>query len=285
MKKFTNYCASAILTLLSATGNIVAAEMKGLPEFNLSDADRNSLSMVLNEFSLAYKAVGNDVDKLVVLKQWWEERKIPAPNQVNTPQQNKEKLTEITSALIADRRMIFGATRDKDAAEFNNFEERKAVVLKSVIFTALVAESKDLCKKIPILFEQSRDSENISRDDYFSCLVINDLAAQCQGSDLLSPEDLVQWIRFSKSISSINRVICLLTLQNVTQSKDDRRAVLNEYIQEQNQLVMNVFIRASEALPMTSRKELLGIVKSQNVNLSNEQKASIDQILALPENP
>ena len=285
MKKFTNYCASAVLTLLAATGNIVAAELKALPEFNLSDADRNSLSLVLNEFSLAYKAVVNDIDKLVVLKQWWEERKIPAPNQANTPQQNTEKLNEITSALIADRRMIFGATRDKDAAEFNNFEERKTVVLKSIIFTALVAESKDLCKKIPILFEQGRDSENISRDDYFSCLVVNDLAAQCQGSDLLSPEDLVQWIRFSKSISSINRVICLLTLENVTQSKNDRRAVLNEYIQEQNPLVMNVLIRASEALPMTSRKELLGIVKSQNLNLTNEQKANVDQILALPENP
>jgi|GEM_PF-2353225 len=285
MKKFTNYCASAVLTLLAATGNIVAAELKGLPEFNLSDADRNSLSLVLNEFRVAYKAVGNDVDKLVVLKRWWEERKILAPNQANTPKQNTEKLTEITSALIADRRMIFGATRDKDATEFNNFEERKAVVLKSVIFTALVAESKDLCKKIPILFEQNRDSENISRDDYFSCLVVNDLAAQCQGSDLLSPEDLVQWIRFSKSISSINRVICLLTLQNVTQSNDDRRAVLNEYIQEQNPLVMNVFIRASEALLMTSRKELLGIVKSQNLSLTKDQKASIDQILALPENP
>ena len=285
MKIITNYCASAALTLLAATGNIVAAELKGLPEFNLSDVDRNGLSLVLNEFRLAYKATGNDADKLVVLKQWWEERKIQVPSQVNTPQQNAEKLAEITSALIADRRMIFGATRDKDATEFNNFEERKAVVLKSVIFTALVAESKDLCKKIPILFEQNRDIENISRDDYFSCLVVNDLAPQCQGSDLLSPEDLVQWIRFSKSTSSINRVVCLLTLPNVTQSIADRRAVLNEYVQEQNPLVMNVFIRASETLSMTSRKELLGIVKSQNPSLTTDQKASIDQILALPENP
>jgi len=261
-------------------GNLLAAEVTGMQPADLPESVRNQMLPDLNQFKAEFKPLTTEDEKLATLKRWWDEKKLPAPGVPNTPEQNAANLLEIVSTLASERNGIHWQIRTTNAPEFKDLAERKVASVKAVVFTAFVSENKERCLKLPELFETDRSRTDVYRDDYFSCLVVNDLISQCDGSENLGEAALLKWKRFAKAPNPSLRLICLLSLQSMTQSTTDRQTVLDEFTQEQNGILIDVFVDKTSMLPLANRQALLTIVRTQNGSLSNDQKSRIDSILS-----
>lgn len=258
---------------------LASADLESLPEFTLSNNDRDQLAQVHNTFraEMANAQIA-DARKSAIITLWENNTLIP-PAEPQPDAARKAAIETTVTALLGKRRPIFYSVRDGAAAEFSNIQERKAVFAKSVAYMALISDPEKLGPQIPALLESRRTRPSFLRDDHFAVLVIRDLASQCQPVESLKAQELASWKNLANATNAACRLAAVTAVGRVTSAAPDWIAVFSETMDETETPILSVMIVESSVLPPGDRSAFLRNLRDNNGALTADQVAQINSIL------
>lgn len=258
---------------------LASADLEPLPEFTLSNQDRDQLAQVHVTFRAEMaNAQTADARKSAIIT-LWEGITLTPPPEPQPEAARKAAIETTVTAMLAKRRPIIYAVRDGAAAEFSNIQERKAVATKSVAYMALITDPEKLGKYIPALLESRRMRSSFSRDDHFAVLVIRDLASQCLPVESLNAQELVDWKNLANATNAACRLAAVTAVGRVTSATSDWIAVFSETADETETHILSIMIVESSVLPPDDRRVFLENLRSNNSALTADQVAQINSIL------
>ena len=266
-----------ILTLIGSAAAI-AAELESLPEFTLTDQDRDRLRQLHNLFRAEMASAQTVEARKSAIVSFWENHTLPPPA-AQTDAERKVAIETTVLALFGGERPISYAVRDAAAEEIDSMQEREALFVKSGTYMALISDPERLGRHIPLLLESRKDRASFSRDDHFSVLVIREFLAHCVPVVSLTAQELSDWKSLANAPNAACRLAAVIAVGNVTASSSDIIAVFSETADEGETAILSVIIKVSTVLPDNDRHSFLQNLKDNNNALSPEQIALIDSIL------
>lgn len=258
---------------------LTGAELESLPEFTLSNQDREQLAQVHNSFRVAMNSAQTATARKAAILSLWESKTLAPPTEPQPDAVRKAAIEATVTALLAKRRLIVYAVRDGSATEFSNILEREAVFAKSVAYMALISDPDKLAPHIPELFESRRTRSSFSRDDHFATLLIRDLASQCKSVESLSAQELASWKNLANATNAACRLAAVIGIGRVTSAVSDRISVLSETVDETEIPILSIIIDEASLLPPEVRSAFLVNFRNNNSALTASQKAQINSTL------
>jgi hypothetical protein len=268
-----------IFPMVVFSAALANADLEPLPEFTLSDQDRDQLAQVHVTFRAEMANAQTADARKSAISTLWESNTLTPPPEPQPDAARKAAIETTVTAMLGKRRPIFYAVRDGAAAEFSNIQERKAVATKSVAYMALISDPEKLGPQIPALLESRRTRSSFSRDDHFAALVIRDLASQCQPVDSLNAQELVNWKNLANATNAACRLAAVTAVGRVTSAASDWIAVFSETVDETEAPILSVMILESSILPPVDRSAFLENLRDNNGALTADQVAQINSIL------
>lgn len=273
-RAIVNLCTALLVGIAISNGD----DSESLPEFTLTDQDRDRLGQLGDDFGAEMAGAQTAEARKLAIIAFWEANVLPPPfAQTNAERQAVIETT--VNALRTKNRPIFYAVRDGTAVEVSNIQEREVVFAKSIAYMALITDSEKLGPQIPSLLESRRDRSFFSRDDHFAVLVIRDLAIHCEMVNSLKPNELENWRNLTNSANAACRLAAVIAVGRVTSAVSDRSAVFSETVDETEIPILSIIIDFSSVLPPDDRRAFLEKLKNNNTALTPEQVAMITSIL------
>lgn len=273
--QITFYIFSMVIFFAALAG----ADLESLPEFTLSNQDRDQLEQVHDTFRAEMANTQTADARKSAIITLWESNTLTPPAEPQPDAARKAAIGTTVTALLGKGRPIFYSVRDGAAAEFGNVQERKAVFAKSVAYMALISDPEKLGPQIPALLESRRTRSSFSRDDHFAVLVIRDLASQCLPVESLNAQDLANWKKLANATNAACRLAAVTAVARVTSAGPDRVAVFSEMMDETETHILSVMIVESYVLPPDDRSVFLEDLRDNNSALTADQVAQINSIL------
>ncbi|MCB1206110.1 MAG: hypothetical protein KDN18_17750 [Verrucomicrobiae bacterium] len=264
--------------MIIGTAILNGDEPESLPEFTLTEQDRDRLALLGDNFSAEMANSQTAEARKSAIIDFWENNVLAPPN-AQTEAECHAGIETTVTALRLSKRPIFYAVRDGTAAEINNIQEREAVFAKSVAYMALITDPEMLGREIPALLESRKARSSFSRDDHFAVLVIRDLASQCQPVESLSAQELMNWKGLANATNAACRLGAVTAIGRVTSAVSDRVAVFSEAADETESPILSVIIAESSVLPPDDRSAFLENLRDNNSAITADQVAQINSIL------
>ena len=278
MKTFNIYTAfyvSVGIVFAASAG----AELDSIPEFTLTEQDRNSLVEIHIAFRAEMASAQTVQVRQTAIDSLWANNTIAQPTEPQTDAGRQVAIASTAAALLGEGRPVYLAVRDGMAVEFANMEERRAVFAKSVAYMALITDSAKLGSRIPSLLESRSNRVSFSRDDHFTTLVIRELSPQCIAVDSLEVSELAVWTSLANAQNAACRLVSVISIGSVTRSATDRLAVFSETADEGETSVLAVIIEESSVLSPIDRGLFLHTLLDNNNALTVAQVTLINSIL------
>lgn len=268
-----------IFSVVVFSAALARADLESLPEFTLSDQDRDQLAQVHDTFRAEMANAQTAAARKSAIITLWESNTLAPPAEPQPDADRKSAIQTTVTALLDKGRPIFYAVRDGAAAEFSNIQERKAVGAKSVAYMALITDPEKLGPQILALLESRKTRSTFSRDDHFAVLVIRDLASQCQPVESLSAQELTSWKNLANATNAACRLAAVTAVGRVTSAAPDWIAVFSETVDETETPILSVLIYESSVLPLDDRRAFLENLRDNNSALTADQVEQINSIL------